>query len=101
MRSAIVVVGVIVALAGLLFALQGFGAVSGSPMTKTTTWSILGPIIALIGIAIAFAGWRGRKSLGHKQSYVERAPVANCSRGRRVVAAIAAYCPQYSGLDKL
>ena len=63
MRSAIVVVlGVIVALAGLLSALQGFGAVSGSPMTNTTTWSILGPIIALIGIAIAFAGWRGRKS---------------------------------------
>ncbi|MGE5696587.1 MAG: hypothetical protein ACM4D3_15550 [Candidatus Sericytochromatia bacterium] len=62
-RSAIiVVVGVIVALAGLLFALQGFGAVSGSPMTNTTTWSVLGPIIALIGIAIAFAGWRWRKS---------------------------------------
>ena len=59
---AIVVVGVIVALAGLLFALQGLGAVSGSPMSNTTTWSILGPIIALVGIAIAFAGWRGRKS---------------------------------------
>ncbi|MGE5696585.1 MAG: hypothetical protein ACM4D3_15535 [Candidatus Sericytochromatia bacterium] len=61
-RGAIVVVGVIVALAGLLFALQGFGAVSGSPMTNTTTWSVLGPIIALIGIAVAFAGWRWRKS---------------------------------------
>jgi len=64
MRSAIVVVvvGVIVALAGFLFALQGFGAVSGSPMSNTSTWSVLGPIIALIGIAIAFGGWRGRKS---------------------------------------
>ena len=63
MRSVIVLVlGVIVALAGLLFALQGFGAVSGSAMSNTATWSILGPIIALIGIAIAFAGWRGRKS---------------------------------------
>jgi hypothetical protein len=63
MRSVIVfVLGLLVALAGLLFALQGFGAVSGSPMSNTTTWSILGPIIALIGIAIAFAGWRGRKS---------------------------------------
>ena len=63
MGSAIAfVIGVIVALAGLLFALQGFGAVSGSPMSNTTTWSILGPIIALVGIAIAFAGWRGRKS---------------------------------------
>jgi hypothetical protein len=61
-RVIVVVIGVMVALAGLLFALQGFGAVSGSPMSNTTTWSILGPIIALGGIAIAFAGWRGRKS---------------------------------------
>ena len=62
MRIAIVVLGVFVALFGLLFTLQGFGAVSGSPMSNTTTWSILGPIIALIGVALAFAGWRGRKS---------------------------------------
>jgi hypothetical protein len=63
MRSVIVVVlGVLVALAGLLFALQGFGVVSGSPMTNTVTWSVLGPIIALVGIAIAFGGWRWRKS---------------------------------------
>jgi hypothetical protein len=57
----VVLVGVVVALAGLLFTLQGFGAVSGSPMSNTTTWSVLGPIIALIGIAIAFAGWVRRK----------------------------------------
>ena len=36
-----------VALFGLLFTLQGFGAVQGSPMSNTTTWSVLGPIIAL------------------------------------------------------
>jgi hypothetical protein len=57
----VVLVGLFVALAGLLFTLQGFGAVSGSPMSNTTTWSVLGPIIALIGIAIAFAGWVRRK----------------------------------------
>lgn len=62
MRIAIAVIGVIIALFGLLWALQGFGVVGGSPMSNTTTWSILGPIIALIGIAIAFAGWRARKS---------------------------------------
>jgi hypothetical protein len=62
MRAAVVIVGVVVALAGLLFSLQGFGMVTGSPMTNTTTWSILGPLIALVGIAIAFAGWRWRKS---------------------------------------
>jgi drug/metabolite transporter superfamily protein YnfA len=57
----LVVFGILVALAGSLFALQGFGVVHGSPMTNTTTWSILGPIIALIGIAIVLAGWRLHK----------------------------------------
>ena len=57
----LVALGVLVTLAGLLFALQGFGVVLGSPMSNTTTWSVLGPIIALIGIAIAFAGWRARR----------------------------------------
>ena len=61
MRIVVIVVGVVVALFGLLFTLQGFGAVSGSPMSNTTTWSVLGPIIALVGIVIAFAGWRARR----------------------------------------
>jgi hypothetical protein len=61
MRSAVVVLGVIVALFGLLFSLQGFGAVGGSPMSNTTMWSVLGPIIALVGVAIAVAGARSRR----------------------------------------
>jgi len=60
MRHAVGVVGVLVALFGLLFTLQGFGAVQGSPMSNTTTWSVLGPIIALIGVGLAIAGWRRR-----------------------------------------
>lgn len=56
------IVGVFVGLSGLLFALQGFGLVGGSPMSNTTTWSILGPIILLIGVAIALAGWRMNKT---------------------------------------
>jgi drug/metabolite transporter superfamily protein YnfA len=61
MRIAIVVLGVIVALFGLLWALQGFGVVGGSPMSNTTTWSVIGPIVALVGIAIAVFGSRRRK----------------------------------------
>jgi len=61
MRIAMVVVGVVVALFGLLFALQGFGAVQGSPMSSTTTWSVLGPLIAVIGVIIAVAGLRRRR----------------------------------------
>lgn len=63
MRSVLLVIlGILVAAFGVLFALQGFGVVLGSPMSNTTEWSVLGPIIALIGLAIAFAGWRLRKS---------------------------------------
>jgi hypothetical protein len=62
MRIAIVGLGVLVALFGLLWALQGFGVVQGSPMTGTTTWSIIGPIVCVVGVLIAVVGWRIRKS---------------------------------------
>nr|MDT0527287.1 hypothetical protein [Streptomyces sp. DSM 41633] len=52
-------IGVIVALFGLIWALQGFGVLQGSPMSNTTTWSVIGPITAVIGVVIA--GWSWRK----------------------------------------
>jgi len=60
LRAVVIVVGALVALFGLLFTLQGIGVVGGSPMSNTTTWSVLGPIIAVVGIAIAYFGWRRR-----------------------------------------
>ncbi|WP_059019379.1 hypothetical protein [Mycobacterium sp. M26] len=60
MRHVVGGLGVLVALFGLLFTLQGFGAVQGSPMSNTTTWSVLGPIIALVGLGVAIAAWRRR-----------------------------------------
>jgi uncharacterized membrane protein YidH (DUF202 family) len=60
MRIAMIVGGVVVALFGILFALQGFGAVQGSPMSSTTTWSVLGPLIAIAGVVLAVAGLRRR-----------------------------------------
>ena len=51
-------VGLIVAVFGLIWALQGFGVLGGSPMSNTTTWSIIGPITVLIGIVIAAFSWR-------------------------------------------
>ena len=61
MRKGFVVsfaVGLIVALFGLIWALQGLGVLGGSPMSNTTTWSIIGPITVLIGIVIAVVSWR-------------------------------------------
>ncbi len=61
MRIAILGLGVVVACFGVLWALQGFGVVGGSPMSNTTTWSIIGPIVAVIGVAIAVFAARMRK----------------------------------------
>ncbi|MGA8250843.1 MAG: hypothetical protein WB989_09390 [Mycobacterium sp.] len=62
MRRAFVVtlaVGLLVAAFGLIWALQGFGVLGGSPMSNTTTWSIIGPITVVIGIVIAvFSCWK-------------------------------------------
>ncbi|HEX9834459.1 MAG TPA: hypothetical protein VGA66_15510 [Mycobacterium sp.] len=61
MRIAIIVLGLLVTLFGIVFTLQGFGViVSDSPMTNTTTWSILGPIIALVGIVLTVGAVRRR-----------------------------------------
>ncbi len=61
MRIAIIVLGLLVALFGIIWALQGFGVLGGSPMSNTTTWSIIGPITALIGFALAIGAWRRRR----------------------------------------
>jgi predicted anti-sigma-YlaC factor YlaD len=50
--------GLIVAVFGLIWALQGFGVLNGSPMSNTTTWSVIGPITVLIGIVLAVFSWR-------------------------------------------
>ncbi|MFN6550969.1 hypothetical protein ACP6C7_21875 [Mycolicibacterium septicum] len=56
-------IGVIVALFGLIWALQGFGVLQGSPMSNTTTWSIIGPITVVIGVVISVFSWR---KISHK-----------------------------------
>ena len=61
MRVAIGIIGVVVAFFGVVWALQGFGVLGGSPMSNTTTWSIIGPIVALIGIVLVVGAFR-RKS---------------------------------------
>lgn len=53
LRILVIAIGVLVALSGTLFFFQGIGVVGGSTMSNTTTWSILGPIIALVGIGVA------------------------------------------------
>ncbi len=57
-RALIVGAGVLVTIAGVIFALQGLGYLTGSVMTGTTLWSVLGPIIAVGGLAVVAVGFR-------------------------------------------
>ena len=53
-------VGVLIALAGIIFTLQGVGVIGGSGMSGDSFWAVAGPVIALIGLAIAVMGLRRR-----------------------------------------
>jgi hypothetical protein len=57
-RVLIVGLGVLVTVAGVIFALQGLGYIAGSAMTGTTLWSVLGPLIAVAGLGIVAVGFR-------------------------------------------
>jgi hypothetical protein len=60
MRLLLVGAGLLIALAGVIFTLQGVGVIGGSFMSGTTTWAVAGPVIALAGLAIAVTGLRRR-----------------------------------------
>jgi hypothetical protein len=57
-RALLVGFGLLVTVAGVIFALQGLGYIGGSVMTGTTLWSVLGPLIAVGGLCIAGLGFR-------------------------------------------
>jgi hypothetical protein len=54
------VTGAVIALLGLVFTLQGVGVIRGSSMSNTTFWAIAGPVIAVVGLAVAWRGVRER-----------------------------------------
>ena len=57
----LVVVGLVAALAGLVWTLQGLGYVGGSFMSGATVWAIIGPIVALVGLVLITLGLRRRR----------------------------------------
>jgi hypothetical protein len=54
--------GVLIALVGIIFMLQGFGVLGGSAMSGVTFWAVAGPIIALAGLAVAAVGLKRRSA---------------------------------------
>jgi hypothetical protein len=59
-RFLLIVAGLFITLAGVIFALQGVGVIGGSFMSSTTTWAVTGPLIALVGLALVVLGLRRR-----------------------------------------
>lgn len=59
-RMVFVVVGAVAAVAGMVFTLQGLGYVGGSFMSGATVWAVIGPLVALAGLALITLGLRGR-----------------------------------------
>jgi hypothetical protein len=57
-RALVVGVGVLITVAGVIFTLQGLGAIGGSAMSGVTFWAVAGPVIALAGLAMAAIGLR-------------------------------------------
>ena len=57
----LVVTGLAGALAGLVWTLQGLGYVGGSFMSGATVWAVIGPIVALAGLALIMLGLRSRR----------------------------------------
>jgi hypothetical protein len=63
MRSGILTaIGVVLAIAGAIWALQGFGVIGGSFMSGDSVWAIIGPIIAVAGLALVALGIRRARS---------------------------------------
>ncbi len=59
----LIVVGIVIAIVGIFWALQGFGAVGGSVMSGSSTFKVVGPLVALAGLAVVALGVRRRGSV--------------------------------------
>jgi hypothetical protein len=58
MRTLSLVIGAIAILAGAVWILQGSGVLPGSFMTGRRMWLIIGIIVGIVGLALAYNGIR-------------------------------------------
>lgn len=52
--------GVLLVLAGAVWTLQGLGYIGGSFMSGASVWAVIGPIVAVAGIALLWVSLRRR-----------------------------------------
>jgi hypothetical protein len=61
-KAVFVVVGIVLAIAGIIFTLQGLNVMGGNGgMNGNKLWAVLGPIIAIVGLILIVTGARSRR----------------------------------------
>ncbi len=58
-RSLALALGAVLVVVGGVWTAQGLGYLGGSPMTGVTLWAVVGPVVALAGVALLVRGGRG------------------------------------------
>lgn len=53
-----VVLGILLVVIGAVWTLQGLDVLGGSVMSGVTLWAVVGPFVALVGVAVAISGRR-------------------------------------------
>ena len=61
MRWVLVALGVLMAVVGLIWTLQGLGHLGGSSMTGNETWALIGPALAGLGVALTWVALQRRR----------------------------------------
>ncbi|TYL53833.1 hypothetical protein [Agromyces mariniharenae] len=65
MNGFLIGLGALIIVVGGVWTLQGVGVLSDSVMSGVALWAILGPIVALVGVALLVWGIaRGRRRAG-------------------------------------
>jgi Fe2+ transport system protein B len=54
--------GAVLAVVGVIWALQGFGTIGGSFMSGDSVFAIIGPVLAVVGLLLVVVGIRRARS---------------------------------------
>jgi drug/metabolite transporter superfamily protein YnfA len=57
-RNTLIAVGAVLVVFGAVWFLQGIDVLGGSGMSGKTTWAVIGPIVALVGVVVVVSGLR-------------------------------------------
>jgi hypothetical protein len=61
-RNTLIAVGAVLVVVGAVWFLQGIDVLGGSGMSGKTTWAVIGPIVALVGVVVLVSGLRRPRS---------------------------------------